>query len=69
MKVKMDPLQAQKMIENAEPVKCKCGNEIFTQGVVRKKVSPLDPANTTGKPQQINIPILYCISCKKQFVV
>ena len=67
MKVKVDPIQAQKMIENAESISCECGADVFSQGLMMKKVSALDPANPTGKSQVVNIPVIYCVGCGKQF--
>jgi len=64
----MDPIQAQKLIENSEAVKCSCAGEIFAQGIAMKKVSALDPNNPTGQNQYANIPIMYCVKCGKQFV-
>ena len=54
------------LIEAAADVECECGGKLFKEATKAKKISALDPNNDTGQEQFMNVPSLYCISCKKE---
>lgn len=49
-------------LSTTEPVVCsKCGKQIFTEGLLFRKVSPL--LTGTGQPGLVPINVLYCVDC------
>lgn len=62
-KVQMDQEKLRKLLQAATDVKCKCGCQIFNEGMSIKKISSLDPNNPTGKDSFTSIPIIYCVKC------
>lgn len=49
-------------LDQTTAIKCeKCGCEVFTEGVVLRKVSPI--LTGTGQPGVIPIPVFYCTEC------
>lgn len=42
---------------------CECGCYTFQNLVVVKKISPINPANTTGKEQFAPVQVLSCTNC------
>ena len=52
-----------KMAQNGKPILCKCGSNVFKEGIQMVRASSMDPNNPTGKDQIIHIPVLYCVKC------
>lgn len=49
--------------DNTTPIKCdECGCEIFTQGVMLRKMSAI--LSPTGKEEVFDLPVLICHQCK-----
>ncbi|MCK5614866.1 hypothetical protein KAR91_74075 [Candidatus Pacearchaeota archaeon] len=61
-----EQLKMQQMLQSADDVACECGGLIFMQGVRVKKISALNPHNTTGQAQMANMPVMYCVNCNKE---
>ena len=72
MQNKIDPknltadqkLMMANMVKNAKDVICKCGHNIFNQGVMLKTLSKI----ITGAEDDtvIPIPMFYCVKCKSE---
>lgn len=48
-------------ITDLPSVKCQCGGEVFSEGLMLRKSSPL--TNTSGMDMKVPIPTFYCVSC------
>jgi hypothetical protein len=42
----------------------KCTNNIFSEGLILRKVSKFLVATTSNKDQVIPVPVFYCVKCK-----
>ena len=57
-------------IKELETVNCEaCGNHIFGQGLIIKKLPSVHPANDTGKMQYIDVLATVCGICKNEISV
>lgn len=50
---------------NTTPVVCKCGNEIFMQGIKLRRVSPLLIPTPDGSPTFVPFDIYVCSECTR----
>ena len=59
----MDNSKTKINIDNIANEVCKsCGNDIWQQGLIIKKVSAI--LSTTGKEELASLPVVYCAKCK-----
>ena len=60
---KMHQEKIRKMIDNGNPILCKCGVSTFKEGIQLIKISALDPNNDSKQDQIMHVPSLYCVKC------
>lgn len=42
----------------------KCSSNVFSEGIILRKVSKFLVATTSSKDQVIPVPVFYCVQCK-----
>jgi hypothetical protein len=59
----MNQQQPQVDLKQTTSVKCECGDELFSQSFLMRKVSGI--LTGTGKPGYVPIPVFTCNACGK----
>ena len=58
------PQLTQEQIDNATEIKCEqCEGLLFDQTCALRKLSAIDPTNTSGQPQLIPMGMFVCRTC------
>jgi hypothetical protein len=59
-----NPLSSLRYDQTTGVVCEKCSNNIFSEGLMLRKVSKFLVATTSNKDQVIPVPVFYCVECK-----